>query len=121
MGEIDERVSEALGRYIDLASEKDLETFTKKIQYKLTLSPFVCRTGAFSRIKNIAKYDARLGQSFDSLKQSLGVARYEKERLPSLRLRLMISVVNFDRYVIVVINDEEGKEDCKKSRMLALN
>ncbi|XP_076926633.1 putative RNA-dependent RNA polymerase 1 [Bidens hawaiensis] len=42
--------------------------------------------GDFSSIKNVAKYAARLGQSFGSSKESLSVARYEVEEIPDIEI-----------------------------------
>ncbi|KAL8218556.1 hypothetical protein R6Q57_021929 [Mikania cordata] len=42
--------------------------------------------GDFSSIKNVAKYAARLGQSFGSSKESLSVARYEVEQIPDIEI-----------------------------------
>ncbi|KAJ9554107.1 hypothetical protein OSB04_018152 [Centaurea solstitialis] len=42
--------------------------------------------GDFSSIKNVAKYAARLGQSFGSSKESLSVARYEVEKIPDIEV-----------------------------------
>nr|XP_043614737.1 probable RNA-dependent RNA polymerase 1 [Erigeron canadensis]XP_043614738.1 probable RNA-dependent RNA polymerase 1 [Erigeron canadensis] len=42
--------------------------------------------GDFSSIKNVAKYAARLGQSFSSSKESLSVARHEIERIPDIEV-----------------------------------
>ncbi|CAI8605421.1 unnamed protein product [Vicia faba] len=40
--------------------------------------------GDFSRIKNVAKYAARLGQSFGSSTETLSVSRYEIETIPDV-------------------------------------
>ncbi|KAI3817112.1 hypothetical protein L1987_10901 [Smallanthus sonchifolius] len=42
--------------------------------------------GDFSSIKNVAKYAARLGQSFGSSKESLSVPRYEVEQIPDIEI-----------------------------------
>nr|GEY92234.1 probable RNA-dependent RNA polymerase 1 [Tanacetum cinerariifolium] len=42
--------------------------------------------GDFSRIKNVAKYAARLGQSFGSSKESLSVAQYEVEKISDVEI-----------------------------------
>ncbi|GJY24251.1 probable RNA-dependent RNA polymerase 1 [Tanacetum coccineum] len=42
--------------------------------------------GDFSRIKNVAKYAARLGQSFGSSKESLSVERYEVEKISDVEI-----------------------------------
>ncbi|KAI3734096.1 hypothetical protein L6452_13558 [Arctium lappa] len=42
--------------------------------------------GDFRSIKNVAKYAARLGQSFGSSKESLSVARYEVEKIPDIEV-----------------------------------
>ncbi|CAK8570444.1 unnamed protein product [Lathyrus sativus] len=43
--------------------------------------------GDFSRIKNVAKYAARLGQSFGSSTETLSVSRYEIEFIPDLKVK----------------------------------
>ncbi|KAJ0538806.1 putative RNA-directed RNA polymerase [Helianthus annuus] len=42
--------------------------------------------GDFSSIRNVAKYAARLGQSFGSSKESFCVARYEVEEIPDIEV-----------------------------------
>ncbi|KAJ0546802.1 putative RNA-directed RNA polymerase [Helianthus annuus] len=42
--------------------------------------------GDFSSIKNVAKYAARLGQSFGSSKESLSVAQHEVEEIPDVEI-----------------------------------
>ncbi|KAA8529774.1 hypothetical protein F0562_034126 [Nyssa sinensis] len=42
--------------------------------------------GDFSRIKNVAKYAARLGQSFGSSRETLNVARHEIEIIPDVEV-----------------------------------
>ncbi|KAK1416231.1 hypothetical protein QVD17_32020 [Tagetes erecta] len=42
--------------------------------------------GDFSSIKNVAKYAARLGQSFGSSKESLSVPQYEVEEIPDIEI-----------------------------------
>ncbi|XP_076914711.1 putative RNA-dependent RNA polymerase 1 [Bidens hawaiensis] len=42
--------------------------------------------GDFSSIKNVAKYAARLGQSFGSSKESLSVAWYDVEEIPDIEI-----------------------------------
>ncbi|KAI3817662.1 hypothetical protein L1987_11458 [Smallanthus sonchifolius] len=42
--------------------------------------------GDFSSIKNVAKYAARLGQSFGSSKESFSVPRYEVEEIPDIEV-----------------------------------
>ncbi|KAI3778791.1 hypothetical protein L2E82_08176 [Cichorium intybus] len=42
--------------------------------------------GDFSSIKNVAKYAARLGQSFGSSKESLSVARHEVLKIPDVEI-----------------------------------
>ncbi|KAL3502016.1 hypothetical protein ACH5RR_036465 [Cinchona calisaya] len=43
--------------------------------------------GDFSAIKNVAKYAARLGQSFSSSTETLNVGRYEIEMIPDIQVR----------------------------------
>ncbi|XP_058724418.1 RNA-dependent RNA polymerase 1 [Vicia villosa] len=43
--------------------------------------------GDFSRIKNVAKYAARLGQSFGSSTETLSVSRYEIETIPDVKVK----------------------------------
>ncbi|XP_058079206.1 probable RNA-dependent RNA polymerase 1 [Magnolia sinica] len=43
--------------------------------------------GDFSQIKNVAKYAARLGQSFGSSKETLTVDRFDIERIPDIEIR----------------------------------
>ncbi|XP_058078636.1 RNA-dependent RNA polymerase 1-like [Magnolia sinica] len=43
--------------------------------------------GDFSKIRNVAKYAARLGQSFGSSKESLSVDRHEIEHIPDIEIK----------------------------------
>nr|XP_043632861.1 probable RNA-dependent RNA polymerase 1 [Erigeron canadensis] len=67
--------------------------------------------GDFSSIKNVAKYAARLGQSFGSSKESLSVARYEVERIPDIE-----TVISGTKYVF---SDGIGKISADFARRVA--
>ncbi|RAL47824.1 hypothetical protein DM860_011409 [Cuscuta australis] len=51
--------------------------------------------GDFTKIKNVAKYAARLGQSFGSSREALSVPRDEIEIVPDIKIRRQGSEYNF--------------------------
>ncbi|KAI3817148.1 hypothetical protein L1987_10937 [Smallanthus sonchifolius] len=67
--------------------------------------------GDFSSIKNVAKYAARLGQSFGSSKESLSVSRYEVEQIPDIEI-----VRSGTKYVF---SDGIGKISAKFARKVS--
>ncbi|RVW89216.1 RNA-dependent RNA polymerase 1 [Vitis vinifera] len=52
----------------------------------LTAADIRSRMGDFSQIRNVAKYAARLGQSFSSSKETLKVAKHEIEIIPDIEI-----------------------------------
>nr|GMD23404.1 probable RNA-dependent RNA polymerase 1 [Ipomoea batatas] len=51
--------------------------------------------GDFRKIKNVAKYAARLGQSFGSSRETLSVARHEIEMIPDITIQRQGTEYNF--------------------------
>nr|GMD23409.1 probable RNA-dependent RNA polymerase 1 [Ipomoea batatas] len=51
--------------------------------------------GDFRKIKNVAKYAARLGQSFGSSRETLSVARHEIEMIPDIKIHRQGTEYNF--------------------------
>ncbi|XP_027151290.1 probable RNA-dependent RNA polymerase 1 [Coffea eugenioides] len=70
--------------------------------------------GDFSEIRNVAKYAARLGQSFGSSRETLNVGRHEIEMIPDIKVR--------DAYrstVEYVFSDGIGKISAQFARQVA--
>ncbi|XP_062171708.1 RNA-dependent RNA polymerase 1-like [Alnus glutinosa] len=68
--------------------------------------------GNFSSIKNVAKYAARLGQSFGSSKETLSVGRHEMEIIPDIKVERA--------GVEYVFSDGIGKISAQFARKVAL-
>ncbi|XP_077236012.1 putative RNA-dependent RNA polymerase 1 [Tasmannia lanceolata] len=68
--------------------------------------------GDFSEIRNVAKYAARLGQSFGSSKETLNVHRNEMETIPDVEIN-----VNGNNYVF---SDGIGKISADFARRIAI-
>ncbi|XP_077241138.1 putative RNA-dependent RNA polymerase 1 isoform X2 [Tasmannia lanceolata] len=68
--------------------------------------------GDFSEIRNVAKYAARLGQSFSSSKETLNVYRHEIEIIPDVEIR--VDGTNY------VFSDGIGKISADFARRIAI-